>query len=417
MIPVSDAIREVQGRARQLPAERVPLAAALGRVLREDARADLDSPPFDASAMDGYALNLGGARPPNGLGNTAQSKTRPEAGFHTIAFRLIGNSQAGAAFAGTVGPGECVRIFTGASVPTGADCVVNQEDTVREGDNVRITNIPREGSFIRRRGENCRAGDIVVAVGARLGPPELSALASVGVAQPLVTHCPRVAHVVTGNELVAPDRTPTGAQIRDSNSTLIAALLRRHGAGLSGQNRIGDDPATARTAVDVLPAHDVLLISGGASVGDRDIARPLLEALGYTLHFHAVNLRPGKPLMFASRGAQLAFALPGNPVSHWVVFHLFVAPLLRRLETGEAAPLPRLTGRLAAAGCLPPPDARHTCWPCRAEIVNGSYELTPLPLASSGDSSGLVGANALLPVPPPPASLALGQTLEFIPCP
>jgi molybdopterin molybdotransferase len=159
-----------------------------------------------------------------------------------------------------------------------------------------------------------------------------------------------------------------------------------------------------------------LLISGGASVGDLDLARPLLEALGYTLHFHELNLRPGKPLVFASRGAQLAFVLPGNPVSHWVVFQLFIAPLLEHLQTGVAAAPARLAGRLAGSR-LPPPDSRQTFWPCHANIAGGGYELAPLPLASSGDSSGLVGANALLPVPPPPGTLTPGQSVEFILCP
>ena len=399
MIPVSDALREILARAAQLGTEPVPLASALDRVLREPARADLDSPPFDASAMDGYALN-----------SSASSRGDPAA----ITFRLIGESAAGAAFPGTVAPGECVRIFTGAPVPPGADRVVKQEDTTREGANVRITNIGGGPNFIRRRGENRRAGDIAIATGTRLGPAELAALASSGVTQPLVTRRPRCVHVVTGNELVAPDQIPTGAQIRDSNSTLIAALLARHGADLVGHAHVRDDLAAAQAALAALPAHDVLLISGGASVGDHDFARPMLTALGYTLHFQQVNLRPGKPLVFASHGARLAFALPGNPVSHWVTFHLFVAPLLQKLVTGlDAAPL-RLRGRLAPGGPLPPSDARQTIWPARAAIVDSEHHLTLLTLASSGDSSGLAGANALVPLPTTGLDPAL--PVEFIDC-
>lgn len=396
MLSPTEAWQTILTHAPRLPAARVPLAASLGRTLVAAALADADSPPFDASAMDGYAL---------------QQKSR------AAPLRVIGTSQAGAAFAGSVGAGECVRIFTGAPVPAGADCVVKQEDTTRQGADVRIPNISSGPDFIRRRGENRRAGDVVVPAGTRLGPPELAALANIGLTQPEVTRAPRCAHLVTGNELVAPDQTPAGAQIRDSNSPLIAALLQRHGAELVGQAHARDDLAAARAAVEALPAHDVLLISGGASVGDHDLARPLLEALGYTLHFQALNLRPGKPLVFASRGAQLAFALPGNPVSHWVVFQLFIAPLLQILETGVALPTARLNGRMAALAGLPPPDARQTFWPCCARIVDGVHELTPLPLASSGDSSGLVGANALLPVPPPSANLTPGQSISFIPCP
>ncbi|MBI2815222.1 MAG: molybdopterin molybdotransferase MoeA [Opitutae bacterium] len=394
MIPVHEAWHAILAHARPTGTVRLPLGNALGRVLRTAARADADSPPFDAAAMDGYALR------------------RTDAGR---ALRVIGAAEAGSAFTGILGAGECVRILTGAPVPAGADCVVKQEDVVRTGDSVQV--LRHDGpDFIRRSGENRRRGDIVVPAGTRLGPPELAALAAAGIGEPEVARAPRCAHLVTGNELVPPDRTPTGAQIRDSNSTLIAALLTRLGNELVGQTRVRDDLAAAQAAVAALPAHDVLLISGGASVGDLDIARPLLEALGYTLHFHALNLRPGKPLVFASRGAQLAFVLPGNPVSHWVVFQLFIAPLLDYLQTGAGAAPARLTGRLAE-GRVPPPDTRQTFWPCRAVITQGGYDLTPLPLASSGDSAGLVGANALLPVPPPPGSFATGQFVEFIPCP
>jgi molybdopterin molybdotransferase len=401
MIPVPDALREILSRASQLGAEPVPLASALDRVLREPARADLDSPPFDASAMDGYALS-------------SFSWSRGATAPITVTLRLIGESAAGSGFTGTVGPGECVRIFTGAPVPAGADHVVKQEDTVREGTSVRIANITAAVSHIRRRGENRRAGDVVVAAGTCLGPAELAALASAGITQPLVTRRPRCVHVVTGNELVAPDRRPAGAQIRDSNSTLIAALLARHGAELTSHAQVSDDLAAAQTLIAALPAHDVLLISGGASVGDHDFARPVLTALGYTLHFQQVNLRPGKPLVFASRGNQLAFALPGNPVSHWVTFNLFVAPLLHKLATGQDAPPPRLRGRLAPDSPLPAHDARQTIWPARATIVDGLHELTLLPLASSGDSSGLAGANALLPLPP--KGLDPTEPVEFIDC-
>jgi len=392
MIPIADALREILARARQLGAEPVPLAAGLDRVLRVAACTDLDSPPFDASAMDGYALR------------------RAEAEKH---LRVVGTSQAGVAFTGQVEAGQCVRIFTGAPVPNGADWVVKQEDTTRDGEIVTVSALGP--GHIRRRGENRRAGEIVVAAGTRLGPAELAALASGGITTPLVTRRPRCVHMVTGDELVAPDQVPAGAQIRDSNSALIAALLARHGADLVGHVHVRDNLAAAQAAVAALPAHDVLLISGGASVGDHDFARPLLSTLGYALHFQQVNLRPGKPLVFASRGDRLAFALPGNPVSHWVTFHLFVAPLLDKFATGlDANPRP-LRGRLAAGGTLPTREARQTIWPARAAVVDGQYELTLLTLASSGDGSGLVGANALVPLPA--NGLDLERPVDFISCP
>ena len=395
MFSTTEAWQAILAHAPRLETIHVPLVAALGRTLRTEVRADADSPPFDASAMDGYALQRGSI---------------------TTTLRIIGEAAAGKSFAGPVGPGECVRIFTGAPVPPGADCVVKQENVTRENDTVHVRQV-EELNHIRRRGENRRAGAILVPAGTRLGPPELAALASAGITRPEVTRAPHCAHLVTGNELVTPDQTPTGAQIRDSNSTLVAALLQQANAELAGLAHAHDNLVAARAAVEALPPHDILLISGGASVGDHDIARPLLESLGYTLHFRALNLRPGKPLVFASRGPQLAFALPGNPVSHWVVFQLFIGPLLHYLQTGSAAGPALQTGRLAPGFRLPPPDARQTFWPCHAALMDGVHELTPLPLASSGDTGGLVGANALLPVPPPPTSLVAGQPVEFILCP
>jgi molybdopterin molybdotransferase len=394
MIQVEEARRLILERAVLLESERTPLVNARGRILRTAAHADLDSPPFDASAMDGYAARRSDLGQP---------------------LRIIGEAPAGAAFAGTVGAGECVRILTGAPIPAGADCVVRQEDTARDGASVRATNISPLQDFIRRRGENRRAGDIVVPAGTRLGAPELAALAAVGITEPEVTRLPVCAHLVTGNELIPPLRKPVGAQIRDSNSTLIEHLLQVHHAQVGNHGVAKDDLAAAQQALHSLGRPDVLLISGGAGAGDHDFARPLLKSLGYEIHFDQLNLRPGKPLVFASKGRQFAFALPGNPVSHWVTFQLFVSPLIQSLQTGIDAPLPRLTGRLAAGTKPPPPDTRRTFWPCRAVITNGVHELTLLPLASSGDSSGLVGANALLPLPA--NSLDPAQPVEFIPCP
>ena len=394
MFTTSEAWQSILARAAQLESIRVPLLSALGRILRTEARADIDSPPFDASAMDGYAVS-------------SATVTQP--------LRVIGESAAGQPFNGVIGAGECIRIFTGAPVPDSAIRVIKQEDVTRDGDSVSVTR--NDGpNFIRRRGENRRAGDVVVATGTTLTPAALASLASAGITLPEVTRFPRCAHLVTGNEIVRPDQKPAGAQIRDSNSTLIAALIARHGAELVGHAHARDEILSAQTIVNGFPAHDVLLISGGASVGDHDFSRPLLESLGYTLHFQAINLRPGKPLVFGSRGAQLAFALPGNPVSHWVVFHLFIAPLLQHLQTGAGVEPPKLKGKLAPGSTLPPPDTRHTLWPSRAAIIDGGYKVSPLPLASSGDSSGLAAANALLSLPSNQRTLTADESVEFILC-
>lgn len=393
MIPVADALAVILAHARLIEAERVPLAAALGRTLREDIFADADSPPFDASAMDGYAARRADLHAP---------------------LRIVGVSQAGGSFRGVLQTGECIRIFTGAPVPSGAECVIRQEDATRDGDIVRVT-IANGPPFIRKRGENRRAGERILQSPTRLGPPELAALAATGNVLPLVARRVRCAHLVTGNEIVPPEKTPAAAQIRDSNSTLVAALVSQHGGGIAGYARVDDDLEAARAAADALPDSDILFISGGASVGEHDFARPVLTALGYEIHFQRVDLRPGKPLVFASRGARLAFALPGNPVSHWVVFQLFIAPLLAFLQSGTPPARVPLPARIAAGSRWPAADRRQTYWPCRATPGEAGFELMPLPLASSGDALGLAGANALLQIPA--ATLDAGREVRFIPCP
>lgn len=393
MIPAEEALRRVLDRVVQLESETVDLSSAHGRLLRRAALADEDSPRFDASAMDGYAARRADLAQP---------------------LRVVGEVQAGSFGQHPLGAGECVRIFTGAVVPPGADCVLKQEEVSREGDQVHALVVDGP-SHIRQRGENRRQGQAVLAPGTRLGPTELAALATIGLVRPEVSRLVRCVHLATGNEIISPDRTPAGAQIRDSNSSLIAALLQRPGVAQIGHARVGDDPDAAYATAKMLPDHDVLLISGGASVGDHDFARPLLKLLGYEIHFDSLDLRPGRPLVFASRRGQYAFALPGNPVSHWVTFHLFVAPLLEKLQTGFDPAPARLLGRVAVGSKLPPPDKRRTYWPCHARVVNGVHELAPLPLASSGDGVGLTGANALLPLVA--NNLDLSQPVEFIPCP
>lgn len=395
MIAVDAARRIIQEHARPLAPERIALSAALGRVLREEVRCREDSPPFDASAMDGYAARRASLAGP---------------------LRLIGQSAAGTPFPGTVGVGECVRIFTGAPVPPGADCVIKQEDVARDSDTIRVLQ-PDSRNYIRRRGENRKAGELLLAAGSRLGAPEIAALAAAGVVQPLVGAAPRVAHLLLGDEIVAPETTPVGAQIRDSNSSLVAALLATRRCRLVAQGRVPDNLAAAEAEAAALPEHDLLLVSGGASVGDRDFARPLLAALGFRPAFDSVNVRPGKPLIFSTRSDRLAFALPGNPVSHWVVFHLFVAPLLDQLEAGTIPAFPRLLGKLVAVRQHPPADSRPTFWPAHFSAAEDGFAVELLPVASSGDGLGLVGANALLPVPAVTATLAVGQLVEFIPCP
>ena len=373
MISLAAARALIAEKISPLPAQPAALALAFARGLREDIRADADLPAFDRSAMDGYAVAL----------EDASEK-----------FRIIGEIQPGVSPSLKISRGECARIFTGAQIPDGAVQVLMQE-------NVRVENgfiIPTQRSpvaHIRRRGEDARQGDLLLKAGTRLGAGELALLASLGVTQPKVSPPVRAAHFVTGNELVEPSQQPAAGQIRDSNSTLVAALIHRFGGEISKQETVADDfnllLGKVREAED---NFDLLLVSGGASVGDYDFGKKLLTALGFTIHFEKINLRPGKPLIFATRGNQAAFVLPGNPVSHFVTLHVAVR-LALEIFSGATAAWPLVKIRLAENfDCRP--DARETFWPARVEIQHGELVVRALRWQSSGDVTGLTGVNALI---------------------
>ena len=377
MISLAEARARIADAVRPLDPTATPLASAQGRVLREDVAAGEDMPAFDRSAMDGYAVG---------------AEDRSER------FLVVGEIQPGAAPQVEIRAGECARIFTGAQIPTGASQVIMQENVARDGG--WMTPALRDAkTWIRRRGEDARRGDLLLRAGVRLHAGELALLAQLGVVQPRVSPAPRVIHFATGNELTDPAAVPAVGQIRDSNSTLIAALLAECGARLAHQRRCGDalDTLTAGIAA-AGDAWDMLLISGGASVGDYDFGARALEALGFTIHFRQINLRPGKPLVFATRGRQCAFVIPGNPVSHFVTFHTAIR---QALDCMESAPPSWPLARVVLAGDLPSkPDARETFWPAHLACSNGALRAHPLAWQSSGDLRGLIGANALLPIAP-----------------
>jgi len=254
MKSVSEALDIILANAVLMPAVEVPLKEALGRVLRQEAWADMDSPAFDCSAMDGYAL------------------CAEDAG---IPLEITVEIQAGRQTDVEIDRGQCARIFTGAKIPAGADCVLMQEDAVLENGKL-IANDVSKGENIRKQGENCREGDVILKPGIVLAPGDLAVLASCGITQPQVSMRPRIVHFVTGDELVDPSAMPSGSQIRDSNSTLIAALLQEHGAELTHHERLPDSFESSAQSFAKQQEFDVLLISGGASVGDYDFAKPVL---------------------------------------------------------------------------------------------------------------------------------------------
>jgi molybdopterin molybdotransferase len=313
-------------------------------------------------------------------------------------FKVVAEVRTGEQPVFTLAKGECARVFTGAQLPNGASQVIMQEDVERDGETI-VVKRRSDATHIRARGEDARAGTALLQAGTRLRAPEAALLAQLGVAQPVVSPAPRVIHFVTGDELVPPTGVPGPGQIRDSNSTLIASLLTEAGARLSHQRNCGDNLAALVRDVRTVPeaAWDLLLISGGASVGDYDFGEGALEKLGFNVHFRQLNLRPGKPLIFATRGRQAAFVIPGNPVSHFVTFHVAIRLALERLEAAAGSwPLAdvQLAGELLAE-----PNPRETFWPARAFTSAGELHVAPLAWRSSGDVCGLVSTNALIHLP------------------
>lgn len=392
MLTLVDARALISSNIAALPAEPVLLSQAHHRILRLPACAPEDIPAFERSAMDGYAVNDTGS---------------PQQ------FVVVGEIQAGATPSLHLSAGECVRIFTGAQIPNGATRVLLQEHVLRTNNTI-VPKKTEDRTWIRHRGEDAIQGSVLLPVGTKLGAGELAMLAGVGLTMPQVSKQPRVLHFATGNELVAPDKTPLPGQIRDSNSILISALLAESGARLLHHERVADTLESLVHPVNNIPTRqwDLLLISGGASVGDFDFGARALVALGFTIHFQKVNLRPGKPLIFATRKNQAAFVIPGNPVSHLVTFHLAIRHAIQCF-LGLSGGL-NLT-RLPLVSPLPAmPDSRETWWPTRVQTHDGELQARPLSWQSSGDLRGLLGANALLRIAPGAGNSPAGSLSECL---
>jgi molybdopterin molybdotransferase len=373
MRTVSEAWQKIDDLIAPLPVEQVPLADALGRVLRQAVLAPEDQPAFDRAAIDGYVVLL-----TTSVGAAA---------------RIAGSIPMGQLAPAAPAPGNALKLFTGSAVPAGELGLVMWEDAVVAGETITLRAAP-SASFIRRRASQARAGDSLLSSGTVLNPGALALLASVGNVVPSVTRLPRVAHLVTGGELLAPEAASVPGRIRDSNSTLIAALLAASSASLIGHARAGETYAehTAAFAQLLAAKPDVILVSGGSSGGDHDHAARLFSDHGFSLVVNQVASRPGKPLLIATRGAQVAIGLPGNPLSHFVCYQLFVARLFARLSGADPAPVLRLP---LAPGAPLRPNPRETWWP--ATRTTEGY--APLPWADSSDLTVLSRTHALLRVP------------------
>jgi molybdopterin molybdotransferase len=388
-LSLDDALEEIRSCCQPLPAVRAPLTEVFGRVLRKTVCAPEDLPPVDRSTRDGYAI----------LEND-ESET----------FQIVDTLHAADWKPRLLKTGEAVRVATGASLPCENLRVVMQENVERSGDQIRI--VRREAARnISFRGEDLRAGEPLLQAGTKLDAGGLALLATAGNANPLVSPRLRVVHFTTGDEIVPPDQTPKPGQIRDSNSFLICGLLHSFPCEVT-QKHLPENFEAAKRLIETLnlqpSTFDLLLVSGGASTGEKDFTRPLLEWIGFEIVFGQINVRPGRPLIFGVNGNRIAFGLPGNPLSHFVCFHLFVATALAKLVGEE--PKKFHGGRLAAK-LDDTPNLRETLWPARWEPAG----LRPLKWSSSGDVTSLAGTNALIRVPAKRGSIETGAEVEFLP--
>lgn len=322
MIGVTQAQALMLAAANAVETEQVCLRSARGRTLREDIIATRAQPPFRASAMDGYALRAADA--PGVL-------------------RMIGETSAGRALGQALRSGECARIFTGAPLPDGADCVLIQEDAVRDGDQVTSPSIA-SGRHVRNAGVDFEIGDALLSAGRLLDAAGIALAAAAGRASLQVARAPKVAVLSGGNEIVPPGALPAPDQIFDSVSYGIAALAESWGAVADTRAPFRDDAsAIAMSVAQSIDTHDLTIVVGGASVGDHDHARPALRRLGADFLFEKVALRPGKPTWFARIGEKLVLGLPGNPASAFVCARLFLRPLLDKLCGRDPASSMRAT--------------------------------------------------------------------------
>jgi molybdopterin molybdotransferase len=329
MIPVEEARTRILAGIAATPAEVVALAEAWGRVLARPVLSRLTQPPRDVSAMDGYALRAADAT----LGAT---------------LKVVGAAPAGHPWEGTLAPGEALRLFTGSVVPDGADSILLQEDATRSGDAVTVNEAATQGRHIRRAGQDFAAGDTLITPGKRLNARDIG-LAAAGNSPWLTVHRrPRVAILATGDEIALPgDPIPPGG-IVSSNSHALAALVRAADGDPVVLPIAPDDRAALMAAADSLHGMDLLLTSGGASVGDHDLVQEALGARGLIVDFWQIAMRPGKPLMHGRLGDVAMIGLPGNPVSSLVCAILFVVPALQKLSGLPAAAPPTVMARLGA---------------------------------------------------------------------
>ena len=399
MLSYTDArqkVIEVTGGLGHKPRrETVEISQAFGRILAEPVHADRDYPPFDRATRDGFAVRAADAAAPG-----AQ-------------LECIGEIRAGGSFDGAVGARQCVEIMTGAGVPHGADAVVMVEHTKREGNRITLERASERGQNIVPQGKEAKAKSLLLSQGTRLGYVELALAAQVGQARLPVSSRPRVAILSTGDEVVAVDAQPGPRQIRNSNGLVIATLVTLGGGEPLQLGNAPDELGILRKSIERGLEEDILVLSGGVSMGKYDLVEQVLSDLSAEFHFTGVAMRPGRPAVFATCQGKPVFGLPGNPVSTMVTFELFVLPAMD-LQSGAAPrPLPVFHAKLTAPVREKPPLAHFV--PARVEWEGTQARVTVLPWQGSGDVVTLAAANSFLVVSPNRLEMAAGEWADVLP--
>jgi molybdopterin molybdotransferase len=398
VISVEEALSRLLAPLEKLPLEQVSIVDGIGRVLAEDVAARRTQPPFAVSAMDGYAVRA------------EDLATIP------VELRIVAEVPAGAGFGGHVGPGEAARIFTGAPMPAGTDTVVIQENTQREGDHVRVLEGVARGRHVRREGLDFGEGDVLLQAGRRLTARDIGLAAAMNRPWLFVHRRPRVGILSTGDEIVMPGDPIGPHQIVSSNSLALAAFVAACGGIPVSVGNAPDDPAALRQVAAATRGVDLLVTTGGASVGEHDLVRDVLGADGLELDFWQIAMRPGKPLMVGRYRGTPMVGLPGNPVSTLVCALLFLRPALDRLSGAaspeEAAP----TARLGTA--LPKNDRRQDYLRSKlARAADGTLETFPFEVQDSSMMRLLSEADCLVVRPPHAPAIAAGATVPIVPFP
>lgn len=383
MLEETEARQRILSLIPPAAAESVRLDQAVSRYAAVDLFATLPLPPFDNSAMDGYAIHSSDCGP---------------AGRKLI---LTGEQPAGPDLGLEVTAGHCIRIFTGAPLPRGTGAIIMQEDTVRSDDrsSIALTESTEPGEFIRRAGADLCAGQRILTAGDLITPTRLAVLASQGFAYVLCGPRPRACIVTTGNELIPPGQPLTvPGQIYNSNGPMLSALLAGAGAETTTRHSPDDLPFLTKTLQDALTSSEVVVLAGGVSVGDHDFVKPALEALGIPLQFWRVRIKPGKPFLFTTQAGKLIFGLPGNPASAFVTALLFVLPALRKLAGASGTEvLPAITPATLTAAAGNPGDRPHYL---RGYYQFSTASFTPVGLQQSHALASLAASNALLRLAP-----------------